>query len=121
MNSMGPTILSPTLILHHYSPTDSNGITRDFPQCTEIEIHTPILETYLENNNGCEIIHLDTMQQKENHKCLSVKILLLFKPIVEADSSLTGAAEGLVQQAILGFLNSSLPWGSNLFKVLGER
>lgn len=107
MNSVGLIIFSPTLILHHYSPTDSNGITLDFPQCTEIEIHTPISKTYLENNNGCAMIHLGTMQQKENHKCLSVKILLLFKPIVEADSSLTGVAEGLVQQAMLSFLNSS--------------
>lgn len=31
MNSVGLIIFSPTLILHHYSPTESNEITLDFP------------------------------------------------------------------------------------------
>lgn len=64
--------------------------------------------------------HLGTVQQKENHKCLRVKILLLLKPIMKPDSCLPGVAEVSVQHVIFSFLNSPWPWGSNLLNVLGE-
>lgn len=104
MNSVGLIIFSPTLILHHYSPTESNGITLDFPWFIDIKIQTPISRTYIKNNNGCEMSHLGTVQQKENRKCLRVKILLLLKPIMKPNSCLPGVAEVSVQHVTVSLI-----------------